>query len=100
MPARSSTTSVLRWPDAAQVLASLRAWAEAESARHPELLRLGLFGSYARGDAGVGCDIDLVAIVRESAERFESPTRTSVSRPGSSVNTMRSPWLTLTGRMP
>jgi len=32
---------------------------------------LGYFGSYARGDAGVGSDIDLVAVIRESSTPFE-----------------------------
>lgn len=35
-------------------------------ARRPEVLRIGIFGSYARGDAGVGSDLDLVVVVRES----------------------------------
>jgi uncharacterized protein len=48
------------------------AWAGRESARHPGLLRLGLFGSYARGDAGVGSDIDLVAVVAEADQPFAS----------------------------
>jgi predicted nucleotidyltransferase len=38
---------------------------------HPGLLRAGYFGSYARGDWGVGSDLDLVLVVRESGERFE-----------------------------
>ncbi len=32
---------------------------------------MGLFGSYARGDAGVGSDLDLVVLVRDAAEPFE-----------------------------
>jgi predicted nucleotidyltransferase len=32
---------------------------------------LGYFGSYARGDWGVGSDLDIVAIVSESPEPFE-----------------------------
>ena len=48
-----------------------RSWAAREARRHPELLRLGYFGSYARGDAGVGSDLDVIAIVREAAEPFE-----------------------------
>ena len=32
--------------------------------RHPERLRLGYCGSYARGDWGVGSDLDLIAVVR------------------------------------
>ena len=71
MPVRSLTSPVLRWPDAAHVVREVSAWAERERTRHPELLRLGYFGSYARGVAGVGSDLDLVAIVRSSAEPFE-----------------------------
>ena len=39
--------------------------------RHPELIRLGYFGSYARGDWGVGSDIDLLAIVGSQTAPFE-----------------------------
>ncbi|UCD80800.1 MAG: nucleotidyltransferase domain-containing protein [Desulfobacterales bacterium] len=35
------------------------------------LLRLGYFGSYARGDAGVGSDLDLIAVVEQATEPFE-----------------------------
>ncbi len=34
-------------------------------------MSLGYFGSYARGDAGVGSDLDLIAIVDQAAEPFE-----------------------------
>ena len=37
----------------------------------PALRRLGYFGSYARGDWGVGSDLDLVAVVTEAAEPFD-----------------------------
>ena len=45
--------------------------AASEARRHPELLRLGYFGAYARGNAGVGSDLDLIAIVDRAAEKFE-----------------------------
>lgn len=66
MPVRSSTSSVLKWPDRATVDAAARRWAEQQTCRHPELIRLGYFGSYARGDWGVGSDLDLIAIVTEA----------------------------------
>jgi len=47
-----------------------REWATAEAARHQGLIRLGYFGSYARGDWGVGSDLDLVAVVESSSEPF------------------------------
>jgi hypothetical protein len=53
------------------VAAVARAWAEREVARHPGLLKLGYYGSYARGDWGVGSDLDLIAIVASAEEPFE-----------------------------
>jgi predicted nucleotidyltransferase len=53
------------------VRSALAAWAEREARRHPGLLRLGYFGSYARGEWGVGSDLDLIAVVESSASPFE-----------------------------
>ncbi len=69
MPVRSSSSSVFRWPDAETVGKAAREFAERESARHG-LLRLGYFGSYARGDHGVGSDLDFVAVVASSDTPF------------------------------
>jgi predicted nucleotidyltransferase len=65
------SSPVLKWPDAGTVAQALRAWAEREGPRHPGLLRLGYFGSYARGDWGVGSDLDLIAIVASTPAPFE-----------------------------
>ena len=62
MPVRSLSSSVVVWPDRAAVESALRLWAE-EAARIPELVRVGYFGSYARGDWGVGSDLDVVLVV-------------------------------------
>jgi uncharacterized protein len=48
-------------------MAAARAWAQALRARDEAVLRVGVFGSYARGDAGVGSDLDFVVIVRDGA---------------------------------
>jgi predicted nucleotidyltransferase len=71
MPVRSLTSSVLRWPDAETVRRAATAWAAALAEAEPAIIAIGYFGSYARGDAGVGSDLDLVVIVRESALPFE-----------------------------
>lgn len=71
MPVKSSNTSVLKWPDRSSVERALRAWIEINVQNRPGLLRLGYFGSYARGDWGVGSDLDLIAVVRDSAMPFE-----------------------------
>lgn len=66
MPVKSSDSSVVRWPTTGAVLAALEAWAEAQGAARGELRAVGYFGSYARGDAGFGSDLDVVAIVDRS----------------------------------
>jgi UTP:GlnB (protein PII) uridylyltransferase len=62
MPVRSLTQSLLRWPEPEQVLTQVRHWAAKTAAEHPGLERVALFGSYGRGDAGVGSDLDLLLI--------------------------------------
>ena len=62
MPVRSLTQSLLRWPSPEQVLAEVAAWAAAQQAQCSTLQRVGLFGSYGRGTAGVGSDLDLLLV--------------------------------------
>ena len=62
MPVCSLTQSVLRWPDPDQVMQATRHWAECQAEVHPGLIAVGVYGSYGRGDAGVGSDLDLLLI--------------------------------------
>ena len=71
MPVRSLNSSVLKWPNRAEVEAAAGDWAAVQGQARPELRRLGYFGSYARHEWGVGSDLDLVAVVDESSEPFE-----------------------------
>jgi uncharacterized protein len=71
MPVRSLNSSVFKWPNRSQVDKAVREWAADEVTRHPGVIKLGYFGSYARGDWGVGSDLDLVAVVERSDEPFE-----------------------------
>lgn len=66
MPVRSLTQSLLRWPEPEIVLCQTTAWAERMAGEHPGLVRVGVFGSYGRGDAGVGSDLDLLLIDRQA----------------------------------
>ena len=66
MPVRSLTSSVLKWPDAQVVYLPVREWAAGLVRRRPEVIRIGYFGSYARGDWGVGSDLDIVIVVGQS----------------------------------
>ncbi len=71
MPVRSLNTSVLAWPDHETVDRAVRSWVTSLQSELPELVRLGYFGSYATGRWGVGSDLDLVAIVRDTDTPFE-----------------------------
>ncbi len=71
MPVRSLNSSVFKWPDRSKVDQAVRDWAEQAVNSRDGIIRLGYFGSYARGDWGVGSDLDLVAIVDRASEPFE-----------------------------
>lgn len=68
MPVRSLNAPVLKWPERDAVLAASQAWAHALRASDARVVQVGYFGSYARGDAGVGSDLDLFVIVRQGAD--------------------------------
>ena len=71
MPVRSLHSSVLKWPDGTAVDRGVREWARRIGTAGPRVLRIGYFGSYARGEWGVGSDVDVVMIVERSEEPFE-----------------------------
>ena len=71
MPVRSLNSSVFKWPDRSKVDHAVRQWAEKAVNSREGIIKLGYFGSYARGDWGVGSDLDLVAIVDHASEPFE-----------------------------
>ena len=49
--------------DRQYVLSACREWADKVRAAQPSAARIGLFGSYARGDHAPGSDIDLLVVV-------------------------------------
>jgi predicted nucleotidyltransferase len=63
MPVRSLSSSVMVWPSAEKVYRAAREWAERLAQADRNVLAVGYFGSYARGDWGVGSDLDLVVII-------------------------------------
>ncbi|MGQ9553581.1 MAG: nucleotidyltransferase domain-containing protein [Anaerolineae bacterium] len=67
---RSLSTSVVRWPDAVTVERALQEWAASVAAADPRVMQVGFFGSYARGDWGVGSDVDLLVIVDRACLPF------------------------------
>ena len=70
MPVRLLSSSVFKWPDAATVDHAVRCWAERVSQERKDIIRIGYFGSYVKGNWGVGSDLDLVIIVKSSKLPF------------------------------
>ncbi len=75
MPVTSSTSSIKRWPSAEAVLSAADAWAREAAEQRPDLIALGYFGSYARGEAGFGSDLDLIAVVGTDDQPAEERSR-------------------------
>ena len=70
MPVRSLNSRVLRWPNADVVIGAARTWATALGRASKDVIRIGYIGSYARGDWGVGSDLDLVIVTDEADAPF------------------------------
>ena len=62
---------MLRWPDSQAVGQALETWTQQAVQTVPSITRIGYFGSYARGDWGVGSDLDLVVLVDHATCSFE-----------------------------
>jgi uncharacterized protein len=62
---------VIKWPDKASVDKAAREWAVRIGGTDPNIMCIGYFGSYARGDCGVGSDLDMIVIVENSRDAFD-----------------------------
>ena len=72
MPVTSSTSSIKRWPSVETILGALEDWGAAAAERRDDLVALGYFGSYARGDAGFASDLDLIVYTADEWERLQA----------------------------
>lgn len=70
MPVRSLRSHVLKWPDFQAVDKAVRHWAKRIIQERKDIYGIGYFGSYARGDWGVGSDLDLVIVIEKSEQPF------------------------------
>jgi hypothetical protein len=70
MPVRSLRTSVLRWPSHSAVHSSVTEWGRRVISADSRVSRVGYAGSYARGDWGVGSDVDVVILLGDTREPF------------------------------
>lgn len=76
MLTRLLSSFVLKWPDAKTVEEAVQKWADKVLHQRNDIVRIGFFGSYARGNWGVGSDLDLVIILEDSDQPFERRTST------------------------
>lgn len=70
MPVRSCNSSVFTWPSAREVDQAVRRWATALGQAHANVVCIGYIGSYARGDWGVGSDVDVLVLLDHSEYPF------------------------------
>ena len=70
MPVRLLNSSVLKWPKREEVEKALLCSAEKEKNKNPDILRIGVFGSYNTPFWGVGSDLDVVVVLRRSSYSF------------------------------
>jgi predicted nucleotidyltransferase len=62
---------VLKWPETQKVRQALQHWLEDLVKTRSDIIRIGYFGSFARGNWGVGSDLDLVIILDRIDISFE-----------------------------
>jgi len=63
-------SSVIIWPKSQTVVKALKDWARQIKKMHNNVLKIGYFGSYAKGNNGVGSDLDVVMIIKHSDKSF------------------------------
>ena len=71
MPTKSLHSSVMKWPNAQIVHKAVVRWAEAALRQHADVIKVGYFGSYARGDWSVGGDVDLLVVTGHHEVPFQ-----------------------------
>jgi predicted nucleotidyltransferase len=50
---------------------AVRRWAWENAHSNGDVLKIGYFGSYARGDWGVGSDLDIIIVLKQSDQPAE-----------------------------
>lgn len=75
MPVRSLNSAVFKWPTRSTVLPAARCWAIELMAGDAAVCQVACIGSYARGDWGVGSDLDVIVVLSDTelspAQRYQ-----------------------------
>ena len=66
MPVRSLNSVVLKWPGRDEVLSAARRWATELTTHASAVEKVYCVGSYARGDWGVGSDLDVIVVLSDT----------------------------------
>ncbi len=88
MPKPSSPSAVVRFLDYDAVLRALRRAAAAARKAHPEIVRVLLFGSLARGDWTADSDADLIVVVRNAPRELLARARYQIHTPAIPTDTL------------
>ena len=75
MPVRSLNSAILKWPDKQTVLNEAGLWAESAGLGDRNILKICCFGSICTGKWGVGSDLDILIILKQTTEPFISRAR-------------------------
>ena len=75
MPVRSLSSPVLRWPEASRVEQALREWAGEIVRQRGDVVRIGYFGSYARGGFGETVSREAVWVYERNEPRGDNHGR-------------------------
>ena len=67
---RQKDVNKVVFADKKKVLRQLKDYAKKLKQSHPEVEKVGLFGSYATDSFGPSSDVDLLIILRKSSKRF------------------------------
>ena len=70
MPERSFNSVKIFFADKDKVIGEVREYVRRVRQAHPEVEKVGLFGSYATDTYGPSSDVDLLIVLRESDKRF------------------------------
>lgn len=70
MPERFSNSAEVRFIDREEVLRDLRQACQEARARHPEIVKVLLFGSFVQGTWTADSDADLILVVRKEFPHF------------------------------
>ena len=70
MPRGSSSSVKVFFADKQAVISEIRNWAARLKAEHPEIQRIGFFGSYATDSYGPASDVDVVIVLKNSDRPF------------------------------